>query len=127
ILQPHTSAGRIPSDQGYRFYVDQMMLEREEEKGERLALLEKVDKMENLLQQVAKVLAANTNYATMVTAHQYQDTKLKFIQLSQVDEKQLLAVIVVDGNVIKNKLIDVREPLENDELLKLNILLNSFL
>lgn len=127
ILQPHTSAGRIPSDQGYRFYVDQMMLEREEEKGERLALLEKVDKMENLLQQVAKVLAANTNYATMVTAPQYQDTKLKFIQLSQVDEKQLLAVIVVDGNVIKNKLIDVIEPLENDELLKLNILLNSFL
>ncbi len=127
ILQPHTSAGRIPSDQGYRFYVDQMMMERDEEKGERLALLEKVDRMENLLQQVAKVLAVNTNYATMVTAPQCKDTKLKFIQLSQVDEHQLLAVIVVEGNVIKNKLIDVSEPLENDEVLKLNILLNSFL
>ena len=127
ILQPHTSAGRIPSDQGYRFYVDQMMAEREEERGEHLALLEKVDKMENLLQQVARVLAVNTNYATMVTAPQYQDTKLKFIQLSQVDETQLLAVIVVEGNIIKNKLIDVTEPLENDEILKLNILLNSFL
>lgn len=127
IIQPYTSAGRIPSDQGYRFYVDQMMLEREEEKGERLALLQKVDRMENILQQVAKVLAVNTNYATMVTAPQYKDTKLKFIQLSQVDQHQLLAVIVVEGNVIKNQLIDVETPLENDEVLKLNILLNSFL
>lgn len=127
ILQPYTSAGRIPSDQGYRFYVDQMMVEREEEKRERLSLLKKVDKMENLLEQVAKVLATNTNYATMVTAPQYKDTKLKFIQLSQVDASQLLAVIVVEGNIIQNKLIDVLEPLQNDEVLKLNILLNSFL
>lgn len=127
IIQPYTSAGRIPSDQGYRFYVDQMMIQRREEEGERKALLAKVDKMENLLQQVAKVLAMNTNYATMVTAPQYKDTKLKFIQLSQVDENQLLAVIVVEGNVVKNKLIDVEEPLANDEVLKLNILLNSFL
>ena len=127
IIQPYTSAGRIPSDQGYRFYVNQMMEERKEEEGERQALLAKVDKMGNLLQQVAKVLAANTNYATMVTAPQYKDTKLKFIQLSQVDEIQLLAVIVVEGNVIKNKLINVDEPLNNDEVLKLNILLNSFL
>ena len=127
IIQPYTSAGRIPSDQGYRFYVDQMMIQRREEEGERKALLAKVDKMENLLQQVARVLAMNTNYATMVTAPQYKDTKLKFIQLSQVDENQLLAVIVVEGNVVKNKLIDVEEPLANDEVLKLNILLNSFL
>ena len=127
IIQPYTSAGRIPSDQGYRFYVDQMMIQRKEEEGERKALLAKVDKMDNLLQQVARVLAMNTNYATMVTAPQYKDTKLKFIQLSQVDENQLLAVIVVEGNVVKNKLIDVEEPLANDEVLKLNILLNSFL
>ena len=50
-----------------------------------------------------------------------------FIQLSQVDENQLLAVIVVDGNVIKNKLMQVERLLGNDELLKLNVLLNTFL
>ncbi|MDD5949709.1 MAG: heat-inducible transcriptional repressor HrcA [Lachnospiraceae bacterium] len=136
IIQPHTSAGRIPSDAGYRLYVDQMMaekaLEREpeenaERKEEHDALLAKVDRLENLLQQVAKVLAYNTNYATMVTAPNYQNTKVKFIQLSQVDEGQLLAVIVVEGNVIKNKMIQVEEPLANDELLKFNVLLNTFL
>lgn len=135
ILQPHTSAGRIPSDAGYRLYVDQMMAEKalereqikEESDKEHDALLAKVDRLENLLQQVAKVLAYNTNYATMVTAPNYKNTNVKFIQLSQVDERQLLAVIVVEGNVVKNKMIDVSQPLANDELLKLNVLLNTFL
>lgn len=128
ILQPHTSAGRIPSDKGYRLYVDQMMLEKEKEVDElKELLLEKEDKMENLLKQVAKVLAVNTNYATMISAPQYQKNKLKFIQLSRVDERQLLAVIVVEGNVIKNNILDVEEPLDEETILKLNILLNTHL
>ncbi|MBQ4059174.1 MAG: heat-inducible transcription repressor HrcA [Lachnospiraceae bacterium] len=128
IMQPHTSAGRIPTDKGYRLYVDRMMIEKDTEMEEmKTQLLDRVDKMESLLKQVAKVLAYNTNYATLVTAPQYQNSKLKFIQLSQVDENQLLAVIVVDGNVIKNKLMQVERMLENDEILKLNVLLNTFL
>lgn len=128
IMQPHTSAGRIPTDKGYRLYVDRMMTEKDTEMEEmKTQLLERVDKMESLLKQVAKVLAYNTNYATLVTAPQYQNSKLKFIQLSQVDERELLAVIVVDGNVIKNKLMKVERMLGNDELLKLNVLLNTFL
>lgn len=128
IMQPHTSAGRIPTDKGYRLYVDHMMVEKDTEMEEmRTQLLDRVDKMESLLKQVAKVLAYNTNYATLVTAPQYQNSKLKFIQLSQVDARQLLAVIVVDGNVIKNKLMQVERMLENDEILKLNVLLNTFL
>lgn len=128
IMQPHTSAGRIPTDAGYRLYVDLMMADKDVEMEEmKTQLLERVDKMESMLKQVAKVLAYNTNYATLVTAPQYQNSKLKFIQLSQVDEKQLLAVIVVDGNVIKNKLMDVERLLGNDEVLKLNVLLNTFL
>lgn len=128
IMQPHTSAGRIPTDAGYRLYVDRMMADKDVEMEEmKTQLLERVDKMESLLKQVAKVLAYNTNYATLVTAPQYQNSKLKFIQLSQVDENQLLAVIVVDGNVIKNKLMAVDRMLGNDEVLKLNVLLNTFL
>ena len=128
IMQPHTSAGRIPTDQGYRLYVDQMMIEKDSEMEEmKTQLLSRVDKMESLLKQVAKVLAYNTNYATLVTAPQYQNVTLKFIQLSQVNPQQLLAVIVVDGNVIKNKLMNVERELANDEVLKLNVLLNTFL
>lgn len=128
ILQPHTSAGRIPSDKGYRLYVDKMMEDKEREIDEmKEMLLEKEDKMEHLLKQVAKVLAVNTNYATMVTTPQIHHNKLKFIQLSRVDAKQLLAVIVVEGNVIKNTMLSIEEELDEETLLKLNILLNTHL
>lgn len=128
IVQPHTSAGRIPSDKGYRLYVDTMLEEKEREIEEmKEFLLEKEDKMGHLLKQVAKVLAQNTNYATMISAPQYQGNKLKFIQLSRVDVNQLLAVIVVEGNVIKNNMLSVTEELDDETLLKLNILLNTHL
>ena len=128
ILQPHTSAGRIPSDAGYRFYVDRMMEDKDREVTEMKELMiQRQDKMELLLKQVVKVLAANTNYATMISGPQYHQTKLKFIQLSVVSPSQILAVIVAEGNVVKNKMINMEHGLDQETILKLNILLNSSL
>lgn len=128
IIQPHTSAGRIPSDKGYRLYVDMLMQEKEQELNEmQEQMLEKADKMEHLLKQAARVLASDTNYATMVSTPMGSQNKIKFIQLTMVDEEQIIAVIVLDGNVIKNKIIRVEEPLSNENLLKLNMLLNTTL
>ena len=126
IIQPHTSAGRIPSDKGYRFYVDCMMEEKEREVVEmKEMLVARQDKMELLLKKVAKFLAQNTQYATMISAPQTHRNKLKFIQLSRVDYNQLLAVIVVEGNVIKNHILPVAQELTDETLLKLNMLLNT--
>lgn len=128
IMQPHTSAGRIPSDKGYRFYVDHMIQEKDKEVAEmKEFVIEKTEKMEQVLKQVAKLLANNTNYATLVSAPSYNQHKIKFIQLSVVDENQLLAVIVMNSNMVKNQMIEVSEPLDNETLLKLNILLNTSL
>lgn len=128
ILQPHTSAGRIPSDQGYRLYVDALMQEKEREVVElKEMLLERQDKMETLLKQVAKVVAQNTQYAAMISVPQTKRNKVKFVQLSRVAEHQILAVIVVEGNVIKNNILSVTQELSDETLLKLNILLNTHL
>lgn len=128
IIQPHTSAGRIPTDQAYRLYVDSMMEEKDREIGElKEMLLEAENKVDKVLKNVAKVLATNTNYATVVSAPQIRGNKLKFLQLSRVDDNQILAVIVVEGNVIRNEMIAVEEPLTDETLLKLNILLNTHL
>ena len=128
IIQPHTSAGRIPSDKGYRFYVDNLMKEKIAEVDEmKDILIEKADKLDHLLKHVAKLLAANTNYATMISAPQYKRNKLKFIQLSRVEESQLLVVVMLEGNLIKNRLIEVDERVSEDEVAKLNILINTFL
>ena len=128
IRHPLTSAGRIPSDRGYRLYVDMLMEEKEQELNEmQEQMLDKADRMEQLLSQAARVLANSTNYATMVSTPVSSANKLKFIQLSAVDEEQIIAVIVLGGNVIKNKIINVEEPLSNENLLKLNMLLNTTL
>ena len=128
IMQPHTSAGRIPSDKGYRLYVDMLMNEKEQELNEmHEQMLEKADKMDKLLKQAAKVLAADTNYATLVSTPVNHSNKIKFIQLTMVDDEQLIAVIVLGGNVIKNRIIRVDEPLSNENVLKLNMLLNTTL
>lgn len=128
IIQPHTSAGRIPTDKGYRLYVDTLMQEKVDEVNNmRDDLLEKADRMENLLQQVAKMLAANTNYATMVTTPKYRSRKIKFLQLTDVDEYQVLAVIVLEGNIVKNRMFRSDVALVKEDVLKLNLALNTFL
>lgn len=128
IVQPHTSAGRIPSDKGYRFYVDQITQEKEEEFTEiKDLMLKRVDRVELLLKQMARILAQNTNYAALISAPQYHRNKLKFIQLSKVDDGKLLVVIVVEGNMIKNTMIPISQQLSDEGLLNLNILLNNAL
>ncbi len=128
ILQPHTSAGRIPSDAGYRLYVDRMMEEKDREVTEMKELvLQRQDKMELLLKQMAKVLAANTNYAAMISGPQYHRTKLKFIQLSVVSESQILATVVTEGNVVKNRMLQIEHGLDQKTVLEMNILLNTAL
>ena len=126
IIQPHTSAGRIPSDLGYRVYVDEMMKEKEREVEElKSELIEKEERLDNLLKQTAKLLAVNTNYASMVSAPSIHRNKLKLIQLSKVNSSQLLVVVVVEGNVIKNSIINTKEDISEETILKLNILLNT--
>ncbi|MBQ2082547.1 MAG: heat-inducible transcription repressor HrcA, partial [Lachnospiraceae bacterium] len=128
IMQPHTSAGRIPTDKGYRLYVDELMEEeRRESKEERNMLIERVDKLETLLTNLAKMLAANTNYTTLVSAPQTSKNKLRFLQLSKVDENSVLAVIMLEGNMGKNTIIKTENVIDEQIVLKLNLLLNSFL
>lgn len=128
ILQPHTSAGRIPSDKGYRFYVDNLMKSKTEEVvRQNEMMVQKVDKLEQVLKQVVRLLAVNTNYASLITAPQSRKNKLKFIQLTPVSDDQLLAVMMLEGNIIKNKLLMADEPVEKEEVVKLNLLLNTYL
>ena len=70
------SAGRIPSDKGYRFYVDQIMQEKENEVTEfKDVMVQKVDKLELVLKKMAQALAANTNYAAMIGGPQLPQNK----------------------------------------------------
>ena len=135
IIQPHTSAGRIPTDKGYRFYVDNILKDKMSELDEREKkvtekedlLIEKVDKVETLLQNMAKVLANNTNYATMVSAPKSQENKIKFVQLSVIDENQLLCTVVSDKNHVVNRIIKTTQKISQEMIVRLNVALNTVL
>ena len=128
ILQPHTSAGRIPSDKAYRLYVDTILQRKDEEVSEMKELMvEKADKIDLLLKQVAKLLAQNTNYTSMVTKPKYQHKRIKFIQLNPMGERQLLVLVVLDNNHVSNKFINLEEDLDENIAAQMNFLMNTAL
>ncbi|MCT4543607.1 MAG: heat-inducible transcriptional repressor HrcA [Vallitalea sp.] len=128
ILQPHTSAGRIPSDKGYRLYVDKIMNNYNQEIAKGLYiedLFQRVDRIESLLENIAKMLANETNYATIVSSPQIKRAKIKNVQLISIEDKKILAVIVTDGNIIKNYMININEPVHQTMLNRLTFVLNE--
>lgn len=128
LVQPHTSAGRIPSDKGYRFYVDEILKDKQTEVQElKDQMFQRVDRLELVLKKLAKLIASNTNYTAMISGPSAHKAKIKFLQLSKMEDQKLLVVIVVEGNIISNRIIQVGEDLSEKELLNLNLLLNSTL
>ena len=126
ILQPHTSAGRIPSDKAYRFYVDTILQRKDEEVSEMKELVvEKADKIDLLLQQVAKLLAKKNNYNYMVTKQTYQHKRIEFIQLNHMGDRQLLVIVVLDNNHVSNKFINLEEDLDENVVAQMNFLMNT--
>ncbi|MCI8402299.1 MAG: heat-inducible transcription repressor HrcA [Lachnospiraceae bacterium] len=128
IVQPHTSAGRIPTDQGYRLYVDHLMEEKTREVAEmKDFMVQRVDRLEQLLKQVARFLATNTNYATLISGPSVTRSKVKFLQLSRMAGEKLLVTVVVDGNIVKNTILDMERSMTDDDILSLAFNLNNTL
>ena len=130
IVQPHTSAGRIPSDKGYRFYVDQLMENHKHEIDDvKTEMFEKVDRLETTLKTLVRNLAENTKYAAVVTGPSIRTNKIKFIQTSLVDARRLLLVIMMQGNIVKTStvVLDGSDELDFNRVLSINMLLNDVL
>ncbi len=128
IVQPHTSSGRIPSDKGYRLYVDTLM----KTGGSKLLELEQMssliasaNRIENLLMEIANVLAERTNLTAVVSKPRYERSRVKKLQLMQVDEKKILVVIVTEGNVASNFIFDIDNKITQRQLDAISILLNE--
>lgn len=129
IVQPHTSAGRIPSDKGYRLYVDNLMkypeLSDEQAVIIEKILMDRVGRLDSLLKEISDLLAVMTHYTSIVTTPQYKKIKLKHLQLIPLDDKSIVLVIVTDGNIVKNHVLSTRRPLGVDQLAALTQMLNQ--
>ncbi len=129
LEQPHTSAGRIPSDRGYRLYVDHLMdrykLTVTDIKAIRHALELKMQELDRLIQQYSKVISKLTHYTTVVLPPQMKQSSIKQLQLVPVDSHHILLIIVTNTGIVKNKAIRISQKLSADFLISLSSLLND--
>lgn len=102
LYQPHTSAGRIPSDSGYRVYVDQLMQPLPDIGGRVKDLFaEKLDwdgsSLEAVLRSAAEILATLSGYVTMITLPQTRNATIKHIQFVRLESAQIMSIVVLDS------------------------------
>jgi heat-inducible transcriptional repressor len=123
LYQPHTSAGRVPSDSGYRIYVDQLMtpsepLTRQVEQllQDRLDRLNQKDwSFEALLQGAAQILATLSGYITLITMPQARTNQLRHLQLVQIEPGRVMLIVVTDNYETQSVLMELPQSAENSQ------------
>ena len=120
ISQPHTSAVRVPSDKGYRFYVDHLMqvqaLRMDEIKQIKDAIELKINEINTLIRRASDIISMITGYASIALSPRLTKTTLKSVQVVPVDEKKILIVAVVNTGVVKNQVVRIGYELRQDTL-----------
>ncbi len=131
LEQPHTSAGRVPSQMGYRFYVDQLMEKyfmtvADMERVNRAFQL-KTEEIDKVVAQVCRAMSDMTDFAAVAITPRQDKSRIKKIDLVMIDSHSFLAVIVTDSAVVKNKLFRTRDAIDETKLRLFSALINNAL
>ena len=129
LEQPHTSAGRIPSPKGYRLYVNELMEEHrltmQEAQKINEALNLKIREMDQVMTEAGKIISQLTKYPTVALTKGNNKATIARYDLLMVEEMAFIAVLMTDGQLVKNKLFRLSTPLSDTQLQLLSTLLNT--
>jgi len=129
IEQPHTSAGRVPSDLGYRYYVDCLMekhsLTNREEGIIRKGYETKRKEVTAVIQQTSQILSQLTSYTSIILGPQGGRTAFKHLQLVPLEPGKALVVVITESGFVHNRVIDIPEDLSQEELMKISQVVNA--
>ncbi|NJP40751.1 heat-inducible transcription repressor HrcA [Oscillospiraceae bacterium HV4-5-C5C] len=124
LEQPHTSSGRVPSDKGYREYVENLMqvewLPPAEAKGIRMALTEQVNEISTLLRRASGVLSETTGYLSVALPPQAQGSQLLQVKLLMIEPGRALIVVVLSAGQVKDRIVRIPDLLSAEDLLKIS-------
>lgn len=127
--QPHTSAGRVPSNKAYRLYVDHLMktvkLTSDERERMHEHLISKSKQVEGVIRSAAGVLSDATKYTSVIVAPKLGTLRIKHVQLVPVAERTALMVIVTNVGIVKDALIRVPEDMDADDLYSISRMLTE--
>lgn len=129
LEKTHSSSGRVPSEKGYRFYVDHLLSPSkltEEELQEIQAIFnDKIYELEQLAKQLAQLLSEFTNYTSIVLGPKVFETKLKQLQFIPIQDDRIVAIIVTDTGHVEHRTITVEDGYDPSQLEKLMNILNE--
>jgi len=119
LKQPHTSAGRVPTEDGYRYFVRQLMNETSLPPETRATINHQFSQMSNDMQQwmrlAASVLAKRTNSASIITAPQAREVQFKHLELISTHGRQILAILVLEGGQIHQQILTLESPVTQEK------------
>ena len=129
LEQPHTSAGRIPSAAGYRLYVDELMMDYrlsiDETHSINTAIEEKMQRVDKMVEKVAKLVSQATNLPAITAAARSASTSIQHFELVQAGPGNIILVLMLPGDQVVNKLIKLPVNLAEADLKLLSALLNA--
>lgn len=129
LEKPHSSAGRIPSEKGYRFYVDHLVspsvLNQNDLHNIRELFTEKMLEFEQVIEQSAKILSDLTNYTTIILGPEIFNTNLKQLQLIPISDTRVVAVFVTDTGYVENKVFTLPKEMNEGDIEKFSNILNE--
>lgn len=131
LLKTHTSSGRVPSEEGYRYYVDNLMKPKELTGEEVLTLQTILNNQSLVLSDVIKksmeIISEMTNYTSLVLGNSTMENRLKKVEVIPINEDSVIAIIVTDRGHIENKTISINENVKVEEIRKMVELINNLL
>ena len=129
VTQPHTSAGRIPTENGYRYYVDSLMEVSTLSEGERSKIQRSYGdvrrEFDHLMQQTSRILSNLSHYIGVVMSPVLHTKILKRLEILKISDDRLLAVLVIEPGVIRNRVVLRGESLTSEDLIRINNILNA--
>ena len=132
LEKPHTSAGRIPSPQGYRLYVDELMEQpadtgEDEDTALQPMLRTKVRELDRLIQEAGRLISSLTNYASVAITPALTQISIRQFEIIAVDKMNFVIVVVTDSGTVKNKMVRTMADVSKDEAELLTYVLNQTL
>ncbi len=128
LHQPHTSAGRIPTDRGYRYFVDFLMEEEAPPPSVRRSVKQDFEgaprDLEGVLEKTAMVLAQITENVSLVMAPQTGESRIKHIDLVSLEPQSVLVILVLEGNLLKQQVVGVDRATSQQDLSRMASMLN---
>lgn len=129
LEKTHTSSGRVPSEKGYRYYVDHLLapqsLKTDDRRIIRSIFADRIYELEKIVQKSAKILSELTNYTSIVLGPKVKDNKLKKIQIISLSKETAIAIIITDTGHVENKVISLPPSFDMNEIEKMANILND--